>query len=175
MHDVSALGIKVVRTWWVDRFQKPHHKTVPKSTPRAFNDVTEIPDKDGVWFQVFHTNGTIEINERENGLVRLDNIVKAAKDNKLHVVFSLTNNWSRNATRTIGGDSKQKILKRGNSTITPVDRWQLPHNFMSNDFGYVHGGCRASFRQRLLTPTQGYGRIQQPFFQKPRECYRHLP
>ena len=39
---------------------------------------------------------------------RLDNIVKAAKDNKLHVVFSLTNNWFRNATGTIGGDSKHK-------------------------------------------------------------------
>ena len=51
-----------------------------------------------MWFQVFHKNGTIEINKGENGLVRLDNIVKAAKDNKLHIVFALTNNWFRGAT-----------------------------------------------------------------------------
>ena len=175
MHDISALGINVVRTWWVNRFQKPHNKIVPKSTPRAFNDVTEIPNKDGVWFQVFHKNGTIEINEGNNGLVRLDNIVKAAKDNKLHVVFSLTNNWSRNATGTIGGDGKHKTPNRGNSTITPEDRRHLPRNFLSNDYGYVYGGCGPSFRQCLLTPTQGYGRLQQPFLQKTRECYRHLP
>ena len=101
MHDISALDIKVVRTWWIDRFQKPHNKI-------NINDVTEIPKKDGVWLQVFHTNGTIEINQGKNGLDRLDNIVKAAKDNKLHVVFSLTNTWFRNATGTIGGDSKHK-------------------------------------------------------------------
>ena len=175
MHNFSALGIKVVRTWWVDRFQEPHNKTVPKSTPRAFNDVTEIPNKDGVWFQVFHKNGTIQINEGKNGLVRLDNIVQAAKDNNLHVVFSLTNNWSHNATGMTICDSRHKRPKQGNSTITPVDRRYLPRNFLMNDYGYVYDDCGPSFRQCLLTPTQGYGCLQQPFWQKTRECNRHLP
>ena len=130
MHDISALGVKVVRAWYVDCLG---NTTASKSTLRAFNDVTEIP-KDGVWFQVFHQNGTIEINYRENGLVRLDNIVKAATDNKLHVVFALTNNWFRGATG--GGKNKHKdYSKRGDYTTTPVDRRHLPRNYLSNDYG----------------------------------------
>jgi len=132
MHDISKLGMKVVRTWWVDSFQNLHRTTVSKSTLRAFNDVAEIPS-DGVWFQVFHKNGTIEINMGENGIARLDNIVKAAKDNKLHVLFSLTNNWFRNATGTIGNGVKTP--KRDGTTITPVDRRNLPRNYLSNDYG----------------------------------------
>jgi hypothetical protein len=103
---------------------------VAKSTRRAFNDVTEIPD-DGVWFQVFHKNGTIEINEGENGLVRLDNIVQAAKDHNLHVVFSLTNNWFRGAS---SDKHKRKAEKRGDYTDTSVDR-RFRRNFLSNNYG----------------------------------------
>jgi mannan endo-1,4-beta-mannosidase len=103
---------------------------VAKSTRRAFNDVTEIPD-DGVWFQVFHKDGTIEINEGENGLVRLDNIVQAAKDNNLHVVFSLTNNWFRGAS---SGKDKHKGERRGDHTDTSVDR-RFRRNFLSNNYG----------------------------------------
>jgi mannan endo-1,4-beta-mannosidase len=103
---------------------------VAKSTLRAFNDVTEIPD-DGVWFQVFHKNGTIEINEGENGLVRLDNIVQAAKDNNLHVVFSLTNNWYRGAS---SGKDNHKTEEQGDYTDTPVDR-RFRRNFLSNNYG----------------------------------------
>ena len=134
MYDISALGVKVVRAWYVDHLGKLRSTTASKSTLRAFNDVTEIP-KDGVWFQVFHQNGTIEINFRENGLVRLDNIVKAATDNKLHVVFALTNNWFRGATS--GDKYKHKDSKRGNYTTTPVDvdLQHLPRNFLSNDYG----------------------------------------
>lgn len=105
---------------------------VSKSTLRAFNDVTEIPS-DGVWIQVLHENGTIEINTGENGLVRLDNIVKAANDNKLRVLFSLTNNWFRNATGTTGDNVKPS--KRAATEITPVDRHNLPRNYLSNDYG----------------------------------------
>jgi len=86
-----------------------------------------------VWFQVFHENGTIEINNGENGLLRLDNIVQAAKDNKLHVVFALTNNWFRGATG--GGKHKHKNSRRDHYTTTPVDRRQLPRSFLSNDYG----------------------------------------
>ena len=109
-----------------------HHKSVSKSPLRAFNDVTEIPS-DGVWFQVFHKNGTIEINMGENGLVRLDNIVKAAKNNKLHLLFSLTNNWFRGANQTTTGGSKTP--KRDGTTVAPVDRQNLPRNYLSNDYG----------------------------------------
>ena len=166
MHDIAALGIKVVRTWWVDPLQNSYDRTVSQSILRAFNDVTEIPKDGGVWFQLLHPNGTVEINRGENGLVRLDNIVKAAKDNNLHVLFSLTNNWFRNATGTTGGVQPSK---RGE--ITPVDRRNLPRNFLSNDYGSVyvatdgHGQC-------LLTPAQGDGRLQQNF---PQECYQPLP
>ena len=130
MHDIAAQGVKVVRTWWVVRFRNLHHKSISKSTLRAFNDVTEIPS-DGVWFQVFHKNGTVDINTGENGLVRLDNIVKAAKNNKLHVLFSLTNNWFRHAK---SGNST-KTPKRDGITIKPVDRRNLPRNYLSNDYG----------------------------------------
>jgi mannan endo-1,4-beta-mannosidase len=121
----------------VGRPAAQHNTTVSKSTLRAFNDVTEIP-KDGVWFQVFHKDGTIEINTGENGLVRLDNIVKAAKDNKLHVVFSLTNNWFRGASsdkhKHKHKSEKHKGEKRGNYTDKPGDR-TFRRNFLSNNYG----------------------------------------
>ena len=108
--------------------------TVPKPTLRAFNDVTEIP-KDGVWFQVFHKNGTIEINTGANGLGRLDDIVKAAKAHDLHVVFSLTNNWFRGASSDKTGDKhKHTSEKSGKSKNKPVDR-RFRRNFLSNDYG----------------------------------------
>ena len=71
----------------------------------------------------------------ENGLVRLDNIVKAAKNNKLHLLFALTNNWfrgARSANQTTGGG---KNLKRDGVTVAPVDRQNLPRNYLSNDYG----------------------------------------
>ncbi len=69
----------------------------------------------------------------ENGLVRLDNIVKAAKDNKLHLLFALTNNWFRDARNTTAGGGKNP--KRDGTTVAPVDRQNLPRNYLSNDYG----------------------------------------
>jgi mannan endo-1,4-beta-mannosidase len=54
--------------------------------------VTEIPST-GVWLRVFHNNGTIEINTGENGILRLDRIVRVAQQVGIHILFSLTNNW----------------------------------------------------------------------------------
>lgn len=121
-----------------------------------------------MWFQVLHANGTAEINTGENGLVRLDNIVKAAKDNDLRVLFSLTNNWFRNATGTAGS---VKTTKRGDTEITPVDRHNLPRNFLSNDYGSVYGAADGPGRC-LLTLAQGDGRLQQSF---PQKCDQPLP
>ena len=72
----------------------------------------------------------------ENGLVRLDNIVKAAKNNKLHLLFALTNNWlrsARSANQTTTGGGKNP--KRDGVTVAPVDRKNLPRNYLSNDYG----------------------------------------
>jgi len=123
-----------------------------------------------VWFQVIHDNGTIEINMGESGLVRLDNIVKAAKDNNLHVLFSLTNNWFRNATGTTDGGVQNS--KRDGST--PVNRRKLPRNFLSNDYGSVHGGYTQPWVPWavLLTPAQGDGCLQSAI---PQKCYQPLP
>ena len=88
-----------------------------------------------MWFQVFHKNGTIEINTGANGLGRLDDIVKAAKAHNLHVVFSLTNNWFRGASSDKTSDKHEhKSEKREKYKDKPVDR-RFRRNFLSNDYG----------------------------------------
>lgn len=109
--DIASRGIKVVRTW-------------------AFNDVTEIPS-DGVWIRVFHNNGTIEINTGENGILRLDRIVRVAKQVGIHVLFSLTNNWFPKVNN--GTAFGVPVHRRDNSL--PLDGTNLPRNYLSNDFG----------------------------------------
>ncbi|KAG8813564.1 hypothetical protein FRB91_009184 [Serendipita sp. 411] len=104
LSEIASRGIKVVRTW-------------------AFNDVTEIPPT-GVWLRVFHENGTIELNTGENGIIRLDRIVRVAEQVGIYVLFSLTNNWfPRVANKT------QPLLSRG------LNGQALPRNYLSNDYG----------------------------------------
>ncbi|KAG8807649.1 cytochrome c1, partial [Serendipita sp. 399] len=87
--------------------------------------VTEIPQS-GVWLRVFHQNGTIELNTGENGIIRLDRIVRVAEQVGIHILFSLTNNWfPRVANKT------QPTLKRD------LDGQSLPRNYLSNDYGQV--------------------------------------
>ncbi|CCA78057.1 related to beta-mannanase [Serendipita indica DSM 11827] len=102
LHEIASLGVKVVRTW-------------------AFNDVSEIPSE-GVWLRVFHSNGTIEINTGENGILRLDRIVRVAKQVGIHILFTLTNNWFPN-------------VSNNGTTAKDLDGRNLPRNYLSNDYG----------------------------------------
>ncbi|KAF8201842.1 glycoside hydrolase family 5 protein [Pholiota molesta] len=62
--NMSAAGIKVVRTW-------------------AFNDVETIPEN-GTWFQLI-ANGTT---------TKLDTVIQLAEKHGIFVLLSLTNNWN---------------------------------------------------------------------------------
>lgn len=82
----------------------------------------QIPEN-GVWIRAFHKNGTIEINEGENGIQRLDRIVRIAKSVGIRVLFSLTNNWYPHVADAGG------VARRNNYGNT------LPRNYLSNDYG----------------------------------------
>jgi hypothetical protein len=56
------------------------------------SQVSEIPTT-GPWIRAFLPNGTIALNTGDNGLGRLDRIVRIAHDLGIYVLFSLTNNW----------------------------------------------------------------------------------
>lgn len=111
--EIASLGVKVVRTW-------------------AFNDVTDIPST-GVWIRAFHNNGTIEINTGENGILRLDRIVRVAQEVGIHILFSLTNNWFPRVNNATASGLAPPPQRRDNSS--PLAGSHLPRNFLSNDFG----------------------------------------
>ncbi|KAJ3987329.1 glycoside hydrolase family 5 protein [Lentinula detonsa] len=112
--NISALGIKVVRTW-------------------AFNDVTEIPET-GTWFQLI-ANGTTSINNGTNGLQKLDMIIKHAESFGIYVLLTLTNNWSPSATDNLTASIDG--LKSSVQSRAVVDTFNSsrPRNFLSNDYG----------------------------------------
>jgi mannan endo-1,4-beta-mannosidase len=107
--NMSAIGIKVVRTW-------------------AFNDVTEVPT-DGTWFQLI-SNGTTSVNTGPNGLQRLDKVVEIAERLGMYVLLSLTNNW--NPLPGIDGNTSTTLARRD---ITPGTDNNLNRNYLSNDYG----------------------------------------
>ncbi|EJU03948.1 hypothetical protein DACRYDRAFT_127564 [Dacryopinax primogenitus] len=71
--DIAASGVTTVRTW-------------------GFNDVTSVPSY-GTYYQLW-TNGTAAINYGSNGLAKFDYVVQSAAAHGLHLVVTLTNNWS---------------------------------------------------------------------------------
>jgi mannan endo-1,4-beta-mannosidase len=108
--NMSAAGIKVVRTW-------------------AFNDVHEMP-VNGTWFQLI-ANGTTTINNGTNGLPRLDKVVKLAEQHGIYLLLSLTNNWN-----PLPGLDDNKTTAIPNVTRLDVDTGNsLNRNYLSNDYG----------------------------------------
>jgi mannan endo-1,4-beta-mannosidase len=125
LSNISAAGIKVVRTW-------------------AFNDVEQIPTN-GTWFQLV-ANGTTTINTGPNGLQKLDMIMKHAERLGLFVTLSLTNNWNpREKLDGLAGSIEglesdiqaRRLWDREfwNRDVTVGTNNTLPRNFLSNDYG----------------------------------------
>ncbi|EEB87403.1 hypothetical protein MPER_15253, partial [Moniliophthora perniciosa FA553] len=120
LSNISAAGIKVVRTW-------------------AFNDVETIPEN-GTWFQLVQ-NGTVTINNGTNGLQKLDLVVKHAERFGIYITMSLTNNWNPrplfdNLTSSIDDLGASVQARRlWDRDMTPGTNNSLPRNFLSNDYG----------------------------------------
>lgn len=116
IHNISASGLNVVRTW-------------------AFNDVDEIP-VNGTWFQLIK-NGTTTINNGTNGLQKLDLLVKAAEDAGVLLILSLTNNW--NPRPLIDNSTVVPVDgSLGRRDVTVGTNNSLPRNTLSNDFGQLY-------------------------------------
>ncbi|KAF8163296.1 glycoside hydrolase family 5 protein [Crassisporium funariophilum] len=108
--NLSAIGIKVVRTW-------------------AFNDVDTIPEN-GTWFQLI-ANGTTSINNGTNGLQKLDTVVRLAEKHGIFLLLSLTNNWNpRPLLDNLGAGPALS-----GRDVTPNTNNSLPRNTLSNDYG----------------------------------------
>ncbi|ESK96962.1 glycoside hydrolase family 5 protein [Moniliophthora roreri MCA 2997] len=112
LSNISAAGIKVVRTW-------------------AFNDVETIPEN-GTWFQLVQ-NGTVTVNNGTNGLQKLDLVLKHAERFGIYITMSLTNNWN---PRPLFDNLTSSIARRlWDRDVTPGTNNSLPRNFLSNDYG----------------------------------------
>jgi len=72
-------------------------------------------------------NGTTTLNTGDNGLKKLDTVIRLAEKHKLFVLLSLTNNW--NPRPLIDGPATSK------RDVTPGTGNKLPRNTLSNDFG----------------------------------------
>ncbi|KAJ4487962.1 glycoside hydrolase family 5 protein [Lentinula aciculospora] len=131
--NISALGIKVVRTWVRTFVIRLYLDLKSPNFIKAFNDVTEIPTT-GTWFQLI-ANGTTSVNTGANGLEKLDMIIKHAESFGIYVLLTLTNNWSPSATDNLT-DSIDN-LKSSVQSRAVVDTFNAsrPRNFLSNDYG----------------------------------------
>ncbi|KAL4907678.1 hypothetical protein BDW74DRAFT_189123 [Aspergillus multicolor] len=70
---MSSSGLRILRIW-------------------GFNDVNTVPTDGSVYFQV-HQNGTSTVNTGEDGLQRLDYVVKSAELHGIKLIINFVNYW----------------------------------------------------------------------------------
>lgn len=91
--NMKDMGLNVLRIWGnidagtaVDNFD-------PKN-PEFQNNTDGIGAKDGVYFQYFDKElGKPVVNEGENGLAKLDYVIKQAEENDIKLIITFTNYW----------------------------------------------------------------------------------
>lgn len=93
--DASKMGLKVIRIWGNLDVGKKTGKIDSQSGHEVFegnNDGTG--EKDGVYFQYWDDKaGKPVVNEGEDGLRRLDYIIKQAEEHDMKLVITFTNYW----------------------------------------------------------------------------------
>ena len=93
--DASKMGLKVIRIWGNLDVGKKTGKIDSQSGHEVFegnNDGTG--EKDGVYFQYWDDKaGKPVVNEGEDGLRRLDYIIKQAEEHNMKLVITFTNYW----------------------------------------------------------------------------------
>lgn len=93
--DASKMGLKVIRIWGNLDVGKKTGKVDSQSGHEVFegnNDGTG--EKDGVYFQYWDDKaGKPVVNEGEDGLRRLDYIIKQAEEHDMKLVITFTNYW----------------------------------------------------------------------------------
>jgi len=80
-------GLKVMRTWGFNDKNKTYIPFADGGLPQYYVDTT------GTYFQEFDDK-KITINYGSDGLLKLDNVVKAAEATDIKLVVTLTNNWA---------------------------------------------------------------------------------
>ena len=93
--DASKMGLKVIRIWGNLDVGKKTGEIDSQSGHEVFegnNDGTG--EKDGVYFQYWDDKaGKPVVNEGEDGLRRLDYIIKQAEEHNMKLVITFTNYW----------------------------------------------------------------------------------
>lgn len=93
--DASKMGLKVIRIWGNLDVGKKTGKVDSQSGHEVFegnNDGTG--EKDGVYFQYWDDKaGKPVVNEGEDGLRRLDYVIKQAEEHNMKLVITFTNYW----------------------------------------------------------------------------------
>lgn len=93
--DASKMGLKVIRIWGNLDVGKKTGKIDSQSGHEVFegnNDGTG--EKDGVYFQYWDDKaGKPVVNEGEDGLRRLDYVIKQAEEHNMKLVITFTNYW----------------------------------------------------------------------------------
>lgn len=93
--DASDMGLKVIRIWGNLDVGKKTGKIDSQSGHEVFegnNDGTG--EKDGVYFQYWDDKaGKPVVNEGEDGLRRLDYVIKQAEEHNMKLVITFTNYW----------------------------------------------------------------------------------
>lgn len=93
--DADKMGLKVIRIWGNLDVGRKTGKTDAQTGHEIFegnNDGTG--EKDGVYFQYWDDEaGRPVVNEGEDGLRRLDYVIKQAEDHNMKLIITFTNYW----------------------------------------------------------------------------------
>lgn len=93
--DASKMGLKVIRIWGNLDVGKKTGKIDSQSGHEVFEDNNDgTGEKDGVYFQYWDDEaGKPVVNEGEDGLRRLDYVIKQAEEHNMKLVITFTNYW----------------------------------------------------------------------------------
>lgn len=93
--DASKMGLKVIRIWGNLDVGKKTGKVDSQSGHEVFEGNNDgMGEKDGVYFQYWDDKaGKPVVNEGEDGLRRLDYVIKQAEEHDMKLVITFTNYW----------------------------------------------------------------------------------
>ena len=151
--DASKMGLKVIRIWGNLDVGKKTGKIDSQSGHEVFegnNDGTG--EKDGVYFQYWDDKaGKPVVNEGEDGLRRLDYIIKQAEEHDMKLVITFTNYWE--AFGGMGQYVKWYQMSQGKSVVNSKVDEKDTCDFYTNE---TIKGWYKDYIKTLLNHTNYY-------------------
>lgn len=126
----------------------PFHERRVSCESQVVNEHNKPGDEEAeaTWLQLVNSDGTITVNEGENGFKRLDKLVSIAKTHNIRIDFTLSHNYDPRAAVATSSNyhlldpssqALRNFLSPGDPGTGIVDGFNTtrPRNYLRNDFG----------------------------------------